>query len=193
MKPMVIRMLIRFCATSFSRDAATIATQGGVIDPLRNPGAQPANSMSYRIRHCVECPKCWTRYLLARSPYFNGSYLIPTVTGSLEEYTLYCSCATTPARSHWRGDEMKTYQVSKAAYDRGFGTPDEVFAVRRRRTSTDAAPRHEVTERPLSSHFARQSPGTCHEIVMVARSERIVSKQNGSNQLICNPLKRGVE
>jgi hypothetical protein len=32
-----------------------------------------------------------------------------------------------------------------------------------------------------------------NEIVMVERSERIVSKQNGSNRLICNPLKRGVE
>jgi hypothetical protein len=148
--------------------------------------------MGYRIRHCVECPKCWTRYLLARSPYFNGSYLIPTVTGSLEEYTLYCSCATTPVRSQWRGDEMKTYKVSKAAYDRGFGTPDEVFTVRRR-PSTNAAPMYEVTERPLSSHSARQSPRAYHEIVAVARSERIVSKQNGLNRLICNPLKRGVE
>ena len=190
---MVIRMLVRFCATRFLRDAAAIATYGGLIDPLRNPGAQPANSMGDRIRHCVECPKCWTRYLLARSPYFNGSYLIPTVTGSLEEYTLYCSCATTPVRSHWKSDEMKTYKVSKAAYDRGFGTPDEVFAMRHRRPSTDAAPRCDAAERPHSSHFARQSPGTCHEIVMVARSERIVSKQNGSNRMICNPLKRGVE
>jgi hypothetical protein len=33
----------------------------------------------------------------------------------------------------------------------------------------------------------------CHEIVMVARSERITSRQNGSNRSICNPLKRGVE
>lgn len=33
----------------------------------------------------------------------------------------------------------------------------------------------------------------CNENVMVARSERIVSKSNGLNQLICNPLKRGVE
>jgi len=73
---------------------------------------------------------------------------------------------------------MKTYKVSKAAYDRGFGTPHEVFAMRRHLPSTDAAPRDGVTERPLSSHFARKSPGTCHEIVMVARSERIISKQN---------------
>jgi hypothetical protein len=116
--------------------------------------------MGHRIRHCVECPKCWTRYLLARSPYFNGSYLFPTVTGSLEEYTLCCSCETTPVRSHWRWDEMKTYKVSKAAYDRGFGTPDEVFAMRHRRPSTDAAPRYEVTERP-SLHISlasRQGP-----------------------------------
>src|ERR1700674_1273418 len=28
----------------------------------------------------------------------------------------------------------------------------------------------------------------CHEIVIVVRSERIISKQNGSNRLICNPL-----
>jgi hypothetical protein len=33
----------------------------------------------------------------------------------------------------------------------------------------------------------------CHEIVMVVRSKRIISKQNRSNQPICNPLKRGVE
>jgi hypothetical protein len=120
-------------------------------------GGAACDSMGHRIRHCVECPKCWTGYLLARSPYFNGPYLIPTVSGSLEEYTLYCSCATTPVRSHWRWDEMKTYKVSKAAYDRGFGTPDEVFAMRRRRPSTEAAPRYEVTETRLSSHFARES------------------------------------
>jgi hypothetical protein len=90
---------------------------------------------------------------------------------------------------------MKTYKVSKAAYDRGFGTPDEVFAIRRRRPSTEAAPRYEVTETRLSSHFARESLAkleTCHEIV-VRRSYRIVSKQNGSNGMICDPLKRGIE
>jgi hypothetical protein len=40
---------------------------------------------------------------------------------------------------------------------------------------------------------AQNSCPDCNEIVMVARSERIVSKQNGSNRLICNPLQRGVE
>lgn len=149
---------------------------------FEEPGGAACDSMGHRIRHCVECPKCWTRYLLARSPYYNGSYLIPTVTGSLEEYTLYCSCATMLLRSHWRWDEMKTYKVSKAAYDRGFGTPDEVFVMRRRRPSTEAAPRYEVTETRLSSHLSRESL----EII----SDRF---QNGSNRMICDPLKRGIE
>src|SRR4029077_6743884 len=42
---------------------------------------------------------------------------------------------------------------------------------------------------PFHSNFAYRVV----EIVMVARSERIVTKQNGSNQLICNPFKKGVE
>ena len=29
----------------------------------------------------------------------------------------------------------------------------------------------------------------CHEIVMVVRSKRIISKQKGSNRLMCNPLR----
>jgi hypothetical protein len=148
--------------------------------------------MGHRIRHCVECPKCRTRYLLARSPYYNGSYLIPTVNGSVEEYTLYCVCATIPVRSHWRSDEMKTYNVSKAAYDRGFGTPDEVFAMRHRRPFTDAVSKDEVIERLFSSHFARKSLENSHEIV-VARSEGIVYRQNGSNRMMFGPLKRGIE
>jgi len=85
--------------------------------------------MGLRIRHCVECPKCLTRYLVACSPYRNGSYLVPTVAGSLEEYTLYCSCGRPPVSRRWRWDEVKTYEVSKIAYDRGYGKPDEVFPV----------------------------------------------------------------
>jgi hypothetical protein len=41
--------------------------------------------------------------------------------------------------------------------------------------------------------YQGKNPPDCNEIVMVARSELIVSKQNGSDQLICNLLKRGVE
>ena len=87
---------------------------------------------------------------------------------------------------------MKTYKVLKSAYDRGFGTPHEVFAMRRRRPSTDVAPRDEATETPLSSYFARESPEACHEIV-AAQSERIVVRPIGSDRMICDPLKRGVE
>ena len=39
--------------------------------------------MTPRIRHCVECPKCHTRYLVGFSPYRNGSYLMPLSGGPL--------------------------------------------------------------------------------------------------------------
>jgi ketosteroid isomerase-like protein len=32
--------------------------------------------MSLRIRHCIECPKCLTRYVIGSSPYRNGAHLI---------------------------------------------------------------------------------------------------------------------
>lgn len=86
-----------------------------------------------RIRHCVECPKCHTLYLISLSPYRNGSYLIPTLDGSSREYALYCSCRIGSAVGVWRWSEMKTCEVSKAAYDRGYGTLDEVV-------SSDARP-----------------------------------------------------
>jgi hypothetical protein len=83
------------------------------------------------LRHCVECPKCFTRYLIAFSPYGNGSYLVRTVVGPAEEYILYCSCGRPPAFSRWIGHQVKTYAVSKPAHDRGFGTPEEIVPVGR--------------------------------------------------------------
>jgi hypothetical protein len=82
-----------------------------------------------RIRHCVECPKCGTRYLVPCSPYRNGSYLIPTVVGSWEEYVLYCSCRIGNVASRWKWSEMKKYEITKAAYERGFGTSDEILLI----------------------------------------------------------------
>lgn len=83
------------------------------------------NSMPY-IRHCVECPKCLTRYLVAFSPYRNGSCLIPAAAGSSEEYLLYCSCGRPLASSRWNWNQVKTYAVSKSAHHRGYGTPAEI-------------------------------------------------------------------
>lgn len=82
-----------------------------------------------RIRHCVECPNCRTRYLIAFSPYSNGAYLVPLVDGSRDEYILYCCCGNgfTPNRWTWRA--VKPCEVSKTAYDRGYGTADEILLV----------------------------------------------------------------
>lgn len=81
-----------------------------------------------RVRHCVECPKCLTRYLIAFSPYNNGAYVVPTMYGSSEEYTLYCYCAGSHVVSRWRWSETMVCEVSKAAYERGYGTAEEMMA-----------------------------------------------------------------
>jgi hypothetical protein len=82
--------------------------------------------MSVRIRHCVQCPKCLTLYLVSASPFTNGSYLVHTVPRSLDEYTLYCACSSPSASSRWRGAEVKRCEISKAAHERGFGSLDEI-------------------------------------------------------------------
>ncbi|MGB6387452.1 MAG: hypothetical protein WBD25_18590 [Terriglobales bacterium] len=82
--------------------------------------------MTHRVRHCIECPKCRTRYLVGFSPYSNGSYLIPPIVGFSEELTLFCSCGMPPSSSRWRWNEVKMYAVSNQAYDRGYGPPDEI-------------------------------------------------------------------
>jgi hypothetical protein len=85
--------------------------------------------MTVRVRHCVECPKCLTRYLLGFSPYRNGSYLMPLAAEFPDEWTLYCSCARPAISSRWRWSELKRYAVSHQARDRGFGPPEEIVPV----------------------------------------------------------------
>jgi hypothetical protein len=82
--------------------------------------------MSRRLRHCVECWNCRTRYLLTSSHYANGSYLVEHGHGSSGELVLYCSCRTPSTTTHCGLGEPKTYSVSKPAYDRGYGSPEEV-------------------------------------------------------------------
>jgi hypothetical protein len=92
--------------------------------------------MASRIRHCVECPRCLTRYLLGFSPYRNGSYLLPLAQDSFDQWTLYCSCRSPHYPSRWGGDEIKLYRVAKAAHLRGFGGPGEITSCADSGTST---------------------------------------------------------
>ena len=80
-----------------------------------------------RIRHCVECPKCHTRYLVSSSPYENGAYLLPTVERCGDEYLLYCSCKA-PA-SRWKAGEFMACDVSRQAFARGYGSADEIMII----------------------------------------------------------------
>ena len=81
------------------------------------------------IRHCVECRKCLTRYLIAFSPFGNGSYLWRQAPGLSDEYFLYCFCQQPPVFNNCKERDLRTYLVSKAAHARGYGTPAEIVAV----------------------------------------------------------------
>ncbi len=82
-----------------------------------------------RVRHCVECPKCHTRYLPSSSPYCNGSYLIPLTAYGASGWILYCSCRMPPAFSQLSSMDLKPYEICRQAYRRGYGSADEVWDV----------------------------------------------------------------
>jgi hypothetical protein len=84
-----------------------------------------------RVRHCVECPKCRTRYLPSFSPYRNGSYLIPLTADAASGWILHCSCRKPPVSSQWGSTDLKPYEICRQAYRRGYGSPDEVWDVTR--------------------------------------------------------------
>lgn len=86
--------------------------------------------MSARLRHCVECPECCTRYLIGFSPYGNGSRLRPVASGAAEEYQLVCWCCRPPVCSQWKRSELKMYGVSNRGYARGYGSPEEIWTFR---------------------------------------------------------------
>jgi len=101
--------------------------------------------MTRRIRHCVECPKCRTRYLIGASPYANGAYLV-TPLGDLESHTLYCPCGRSAFTSRW--SESKTYIISNPAYDRGYGSPDEIFPAEPGKSGRSSYPNADSNSNP---------------------------------------------
>jgi hypothetical protein len=87
--------------------------------------------MRYRVRQCVECPKCLTRYLVGSSPYRNGSSVVPVRSGSTEEYVLYCQCHRPAAVSRWMSSELKSCTVSRDAYFSGYGNHHQIVIRKR--------------------------------------------------------------
>jgi hypothetical protein len=83
--------------------------------------------MSSPVRHCVECPKCHTRYVIGFSPYQSGSYIVFNPPGRADLVRLYCSCGDSYG---FKLSELKTYAVAEWAYVRGYGAPDEIVLVR---------------------------------------------------------------
>ena len=103
--------------------------------------------MGFRLRHCIECPECRTRYLIGFSPYENQSHLVSLRSDRFEEYELVCFCCRPPVCSRWRRDELKMYGVSNRAYARGYGSPDEIWALKLSLDSMGANTHSERKER----------------------------------------------
>jgi hypothetical protein len=82
--------------------------------------------MGRRLRHCVECPECHTRYLIGFSPYSNGSLLVSISPEASPEYKLTCTCRRGSVCSKWRRNELKVYEVPREAYARGYGPASEI-------------------------------------------------------------------
>ena len=102
------------------------------------------------VRHCVECPKCHTRYLIGFSPYRNGASLVRIGARLSDEYVLYCSCSNPAVSSRWHGDQIKKYQVSKAAHSRRYGTPEEIRAVTHRSNNLPLVERLRYTSKVMT-------------------------------------------
>jgi hypothetical protein len=80
--------------------------------------------VTFRIRYGVECSSCLTRYLIAFSPYRNGSYVISyrlmAAGYGSEEYRLYCSCG------HPSWPKLRRCAVAPSAFRRGYGSVKEI-------------------------------------------------------------------
>jgi hypothetical protein len=85
--------------------------------------------MSRRIRSCVECPKCRTRYLIGSSPYPNGSYIVAHPPAAADLLRLYCACDNSLSAHAFKFSELKMYSVSDWAEGRGYGSPEEIVSV----------------------------------------------------------------
>src|SRR5437764_12446934 len=88
-------------------------------------------SVMNRIRYCVQCRKCRLRYVVAASPYGNGSCRVGNAAAGDEEYLLYCSCCTPPACTRLNASDVMRCAVSSEAYNRGYGTAEEIVLARR--------------------------------------------------------------
>jgi hypothetical protein len=82
--------------------------------------------MPARIRQCVECSECRTRYVIGFSPYENGTYLLCRREGNSELYVLLCSCGEPFSISRLAETVLARYVVPIGAYQRGYGSPQEI-------------------------------------------------------------------
>jgi hypothetical protein len=63
---------------------------------------------------------------MGASPYQNGSYIVAHPWEGADLHRLYCACTSRFHFFLFKLSELKTYSVSDLAYERGYGSPDEI-------------------------------------------------------------------
>ena len=86
--------------------------------------------MSSRLRSCVECPKCHTRYVIGSNPYYNGSYIVAYPPSGADLLRLYCTCGDLLTSHAFEISDLKMYAVSEWAEKHEYGSPEEIVSVR---------------------------------------------------------------
>ncbi len=56
---------------------------------------------------------------------------MPLTADGASGWILYCSCGMPPASSQWSPMDLRPYEICSQAYQRGYGSPDEVWDVTR--------------------------------------------------------------
>jgi hypothetical protein len=123
-------MFYRSVVIRESRSASALfMTEHLAANPISNSQLITSfhNPMAPRLRHCVECPECCSRYLIGFSPYSNGAYLLSGASEAPQDYQLFCFCRRPRVMSRWSRNELKVYEVSNAAYVRGYGSESEIW------------------------------------------------------------------
>ena len=86
--------------------------------------------MSSRIRSCVECPNCHTRYLIGFSSHSNGSYIVSHPQRAAVMHRLYSTCSNSPSPYAFKFSKLKMYDISDWADRHACGSPEEIVLVR---------------------------------------------------------------
>ena len=90
--------------------------------------------MPSRICRCLTCPSCHTRYATRHATYANGAS-IAADPAAADLFKLCCACGQSYL---FKRSQLQTFVLTQSAYLRGYGSPDEIMPIARRKAANQA-------------------------------------------------------